>query len=196
MQPEIEAKFLDVDAEALRAALKGYGAELVHPERLMRRRNFDYPDRRLYANGGWVRIRDEGDKVTLSYKQTDEDSLEGTKEVSVVVDDFDKMTDFLLSIGLEQKSYQETRREKWLLDGAEVVIDTWPWIPTFAEVEGQSEVQVRSVADKLALDWDKAMYGGVAPAYGRYYAVDHNEVNAWEIIIFSPVPDWLIAKRK
>jgi len=32
-------------------------------------------------------------------------------------------------------SYQETRREKWMLDDAEVTIDTWPWIPTFIEIE-------------------------------------------------------------
>lgn len=47
METEIEAKFPDIDADALRSALKEKGASLEHPEVSMRRKNYDYPDRRL-----------------------------------------------------------------------------------------------------------------------------------------------------
>lgn len=44
MQTELEAKFIDIDKNIVRQKLKAAGAKLVAPERLMRRRNFDYPD--------------------------------------------------------------------------------------------------------------------------------------------------------
>lgn len=67
MQIEIEAKFLDIDKEKINKLLIDSGAVLVHKECLMRRKNFDYPDARLEKIGGWIRVRDEGDKVTLAY---------------------------------------------------------------------------------------------------------------------------------
>src|SRR3989344_9240385 len=96
METEIEAQFPDIDANALRPMLKEKGEILEHPEVSMRRRNYDYPDRHLEKIGGWIRVRDEGDKITLSYKQLNDRTLHGTKEVNVVVDDFDKTCEKLV----------------------------------------------------------------------------------------------------
>jgi len=68
METEIEAKFLDVDLTELRAKLEKIGATLEHPERPMRRKTYDDKLASLRKIGGWVRLRDEGDKTTLSYK--------------------------------------------------------------------------------------------------------------------------------
>jgi adenylate cyclase class 2 len=92
METEIEVKFPDIDQEALRSSLKEKGAILEYPEVLMRRKTFDYSDRRLNKIGGWIRVRDEGDKITLSYKQLNDRTLHGTKEIDVVVDDFEDMS--------------------------------------------------------------------------------------------------------
>ncbi len=196
METEIEAKFLDVDPDALRKRLHSLKATLVHAERMMRRKVFDYPDERLEKIGGWVRVRDEGDKITLSYKQLNDRTLHGMKEVSVVVDDFEKACSFLLSLGLKQDSYQETRRERWMLDGNEITIDTWPWIPTFVEIEGPDEAAVKGAAGKLGLDWSRAMHGSIETAYQHYYTVTETEIDNWPRITFVPVPDWLNKKRK
>lgn len=196
MEIEIEAKFLNIDRDTLRIALQKNDAVLVHTERLMRRKNFDYTDSRLEKIGGWIRVRDEGDKTTLAYKQLTDRTLEGTKEISVVVDGFDKICDFLLAIGMDNKSYQETKRERWELDGIEVTIDTWPWIPTFVEIEGVSEAKLKGVAEKLGLDWGKAMHGSVETAYQSCYNVSEAEIDSWETITFTPVPEWLEIRRK
>ena len=74
--------------------LKGINAKLIHPERFMIRECFDYPDSSLEKIGGWVRVRDEGDKITMSYKQLNDRTLHGTKEVSVVVDNFNLTCNF------------------------------------------------------------------------------------------------------
>ena len=52
MHTEIEAKFPNIDADALRAKLKEVGAKFEHPETLMRRKVFDFSDKRLYEIGG------------------------------------------------------------------------------------------------------------------------------------------------
>ena len=81
------------------------------------------------------------------------------------------------------------------MGGVEVTIDTWPWIPTFVEIEGASETKLRDAADKLGLDWSKAMHGSVETAYQAYYQVSEDDVNGWESMTFSPVPSWLEARR-
>lgn len=196
MEIEIEAKFLNIDIEALREALRSNGASLIHEERLMRRKNFDHPDARLEKIGGWIRVRDEGDKTTLAYKQLVDRTIEGTKEISVDVSDFEKVCDFLIAIGMNSKAYQETKRERWELDGVEVTIDTWPWIPTFVELEGHSEEKLKEVAVKLELVWSKALHGSVETAYQDCYNVSEEEIDGWELITFIPVPDWLEIRRK
>jgi adenylate cyclase class 2 len=194
MQTEIEAKFVDIDADKLRERLQVLGATLVYPERLMRRKNFDYPD--IEKIHGWVRVRDEGDKVTLSYKQVNDHGLHGTKEISVVVNDFEKTCAIMETIGMNTKSYQETKREKWMLGEVEVTIDTWPWIPTFAEIEGPTEESVKAAAAQLGQDWSRAMHGSVEPVYTLHYDVPAAEVTRWASITFTPVPNWLLAKKK
>ncbi|MFZ5391605.1 MAG: class IV adenylate cyclase [Patescibacteria group bacterium] len=196
MKVEIEAKFLDIDVEKIRENLKKIGAVQKNPERLMKRKNFDFSDFRLEKNGGWVRVRDEGDKITLSYKQLNERSLHGTKEVVVEIDNFDNACLFLQAIGLKNYSYQETKRESWDFDGTEIEIDTWPWVPSFVEIEGKSEEDVRLVTTKLGLDWQKALFGSVEIVYQSYYNVTEEEVDSWEEMRLGPVPEWLEGKRK
>ena len=54
MKNEIEAQFLDINKDELRAKLKEMGAKLVKPEVLMRRVVFDL------GPNMFARVRDEG----------------------------------------------------------------------------------------------------------------------------------------
>lgn len=196
METEIEAKFLDIEPESLRKKLVSMGAKQKHPEILMKRKVFDHPDLRLEKIGGWVRVRDEGEKITFSYKQLNDRTLHGTKEVTVIVSDFERTCQILETIGLVARSYQETRRETWLLGTSEVTIDTWPWIPTFVEIESPDETELRGVAERLGFHWQDAMHGSVETAYQKYFNVTEEEIDHWQSITFVPMPDWLAGKRK
>ena len=195
MQTEIEAKFLNIDHDEIRAKLKDLGAKCVHSVRLMRRRNFDFPDGRLEKIAGWVRLRDEGDRLTMSYKQLNDRTLHGTKEVSLTVDNLEQAEAFLRALGLVESSYQETKRESWQLDGVSIELDEWPWIPTFIEIEADNEVLLRSVAEKLSLDFKDAVHGSVENAYQDVFDVTEAEVDHMDRIVFGPVPEWLEKRR-
>jgi adenylate cyclase, class 2 len=195
MQTEIEAKWLDIDKVAFRKILIDAGATLIVPERLMVRQVYDFPDRRLESVGGWVRVRNEDDKITMSYKQLNDRTVRGTKEVTVVVNDFDVACNFLESIGLEMKSIQETKRESWKLGNSEIELDTWPWIPNFVEIETINEAALKRTANLLGLDYSKALHGSVETAYQAVYDVTEEEINNWKEIRFINVPSWLSSKK-
>ena len=154
MKTEIEVKFLDVDFDLLREKLKQLGATCEMPMRLMRRAIIQPPE--LHARHAFVRVRDEGDKVTLTYKQVDEDSLTGAKEIEVTVGNFEDTVALLEEAGLKQKSFQESRRETWHLNGVEIVLDEWPWLKPYIEIEGPTEASVKELAAKLGFDWNDA----------------------------------------
>ena len=142
MNNEIEAQFLDIDKTEIRERLKSIGAKLEKPETLMRRTVFDL------GNHSFARVRDEGDKITVTYKKiTDDNSIRGTKEINLEVDNYKNAIAFLKECGLEIKAEQESKREIWTLDKVELCIDTWPWLPTFLEIEGPGEKSVWKVPD-------------------------------------------------
>lgn len=196
MQTEIEAKFLNIDLDEIREKLKAAGAKLEHPMSLMRRKNFDFNDLSLEKIGGWVRLRDEGDKITLAYKQLNHRGLDGTKEVSVEVSDFDETSLLLEQIGLEQKSYQETKRESWTIQGVQVELDEWPWVKPFIEIEAPNETLLYDIADILGVNRADALHGSVEIVYQQEYDVTDAEVDHWKAITFEAVPVEVESKRK
>lgn len=196
MQTEIEAKWLNIDISSMRKRLLDVGAVLVVKERLMTRKVYDYPDKRLEKIGGWVRVRNEGDKITLSYKQLNDRTVYGTREVTVIVDDFEATCNFLDSIGMISTSFQETKRESWTLGNTEIELDTWPWIPSLVEVEANWEEELKNTAKVLGLEYSKALHGSVETAYQAVYDVSEEEIDSWEEIRFIEVPKWLALKTK
>ena len=198
MQPEIEAKFLDIDHDDLRKRLQAAGATCAHPMRLMRRKNFDFPDQRLrHEKNGWARVRDEGGKITMSYKQLHNRELDGTHEVQLTIDNFDAAVSLLEALGLRAESYQETKRESWKLDDCDIELDHWPWTKPYVEIEGPDERTLRSVASKLGLDWAKVCHGSVEIVYRAEYDVTDADINTIAVITFElPTPEWLEKKRR
>jgi len=167
MNDEIEVKFVNIDHDAIRNELESIGAVMEQPMRLMKRVTIDSNDMR--SKNAFLRVRDQGDKVTLTYKQFDELSLNGAKEIEITVNDFDETIKLLAAAGLAHGSFQETKRETWRLGSTEIVLDVWPWLNPYIEIEGASEQDVKSVAVRLNLDWSKAVFGDVMEAYRVQY---------------------------
>jgi adenylate cyclase class 2 len=163
----------------------------------MKRKNYDFADGRLNKVGGWVRLRDEGGKVTLAYKQLNDRTLHGTHEVCVVVDSFEATDALLAAIGLTAKSHQETRRESWRLDSFEIELDEWPWVKPYIEMEGPDEASLKDLTSKLGLDWANVKHGSVEVVYQGEYDVTDDDVNTIPRIMFEdPVPAVLAQKQR
>jgi adenylate cyclase class 2 len=167
MQSEIEVKFLNVNFDEVRANLTALGAECEQPMRLMRRVTIENPE--LVSKDAFVRVRDEGDKVTMTYKQFSELSVDGAKEVEITVSDFEKTVAFLNAVGLPHQSFQESKRETWRKGSTEIVLDEWPWLKPYIEIEGESEADLKEIALQLGFSWDIAVFGDVMAAYRAEY---------------------------
>ncbi|HSW81337.1 MAG TPA: class IV adenylate cyclase [Candidatus Saccharimonas sp.] len=200
MQTEIEVKFLSIDHQAMRKKLQAAGGTCQVPMRLMRRTILDFPDLRLEkTNDGYVRVRDEGDRATLTYKQFGvELSINSAKEIETTVGDYATTIELLKAIGLEVKSEQETKRETWHLDDCEVVLDEWPWLKPYIEIEGESETALKAAAKKLGLNWADAVTGSVTVAYRAEYDIPR-EISVAKnprMAFDEPVPDWMQKLRR
>lgn len=192
MKTEYEAKFLSVNIDDVRQKLKEQGAVLEKPMRLMRRVTIDTAD--MKKKDAFLRVRDEGDKVTITYKQFDSLSVDGAKEHEVVVSDFDEAVALLAASGLSHGSFQESKRETWQFEGAEVVIDEWPWLDTYIEIEAGNEQEVKRLSEKLGFSWNEAVFGDVMVAYRAQYPhlTEKDTVgNIAEVKFGDPLPDLL-----
>ncbi len=175
MDIEYEATFENVNKEDIRKKLRKLKAKLVKPECLHKRVVFDLPKgHEIY--GGWLRVRDEGDKITLSFKVIDGDKIENKKETCLIVNNFNDAVNILQGIGCQRKGYQENKRELWELDGVEVCIDEWPFLEPYVEIEGKSEKEVIDVSKKLGFDYQKALFCSVDTIYNRKYNVPEEVV--------------------
>lgn len=176
MDIEYEATFPNVDKNEIREKLKQVGATLVRAEFLQKRVVFNLP-KGHEINGGWLRVRDEGDKITMSLKVIDGDKIEDQKETYLEVSNFDQGVSLLEMIGCERKSFQESKREVWELDGVEVVIDEWPYLEPYVEVEGSSEEYVKKVSERLGFDYSTALFCSVDTLYAKQYGIPEDLVN-------------------
>jgi len=176
MNIEYEATFENIDKDEYRQKLKDIGAELIYSEFLQTRIAFFLP-KSNEIEGGWIRIRKEKDKNTMSIKIIEGPNIQDQKESCLEIDDFDEAKRFLELIGCEQKAYQETKRELWKLDNVEITIDEWPFLEPFIEIEGSSEKEVKAVSEKLGFDYDKAVFGSVAQLYSKKYKVSLEGIN-------------------
>jgi adenylate cyclase, class 2 len=178
MQIEYEATFLNIDKDEIREKLKSVGATLVKPEVLMKRNNFNLPEGH-YKKGAWIRVRDEGDKITMSLKVVNDGgigNIDDQKEICLKVDSFKNSVDFLKALGCKEKAYQESKREIWKINETEICIDEWPFLEPFVEVEGPNEKEVKEVSEKLGFDYSQALFCTVSLPYSKKYNISEKRI--------------------
>jgi adenylate cyclase class 2 len=176
MDIEYEAKFTQINKDDFRKKLKSVGAKLIKPECLYKRAVFFLPKGHEIL-GSWVRVRDEGDKITMSLKTTTNGNIELQKEILLIVDNYDLARQFLEKIGCVEKAYQETKREIWQLNGVEITIDQWPYLESYVEIEGKNEEVVKQTAEILGFDYSQAIFGAVDQLISKKYGIPENVIN-------------------
>jgi adenylate cyclase class 2 len=173
MKTEYEVRFLDIDETAFVEKLKSAGAVFIADWFQIRNIYNMIPHRHNH----WIRLRTNGESTTLAVKEIHGDTVDGTQELEVTVSSFDDTAAILAKMGYLPRGRQESRRKRWILDNVEIDIDTWPLIPTYVELEAENESDIKRVAKKLGLDYEKACTMGVLDMAHKIYHLTDDQLN-------------------
>ena len=172
MNTEYEIRVLEVDVEEIVAKLEKLGAQKVGDWE-QKRYVYDFNPKR---ENQWIRLRTNGKKTTLTYKNVEKDTVDGTKELEIEVDDLEKTNEMLEVLGYKSKGYQENKRIRYMLNDVEIDIDTWPKIPTYMEIEGKDEKEVNETLKLLDVPEDKVTALNCEDIYKKVYNIDIDKI--------------------
>lgn len=188
MQTEFEVKFF-VEIDKVQQKLEYLHAQKIRSRDLMRRYVFDVPG---MAHNSWLRVRDEGEYVTLTLKTFDSNKgIDSVKELEVKVSDFDTTITMLETLGYTKSLYVENYREVWQLKDCQVTIDEWPGLKPIVELEGASKESVEVVVALLGFDMNIGMFGPNRLIYQHIYGVSFEQFKATKELTFQCFPEWM-----
>ncbi len=138
--------------------------------------------------GAWIRLRDEGDRVTLTFKQrVGIKTHDGTvndktmEEVEVEISDLAKTAEILSKIGLKEKHYVENKRIRYQLGNIEFDIDYFPKLEPYLEIEASSWPEIDKAIKLLGLNpKDKKIFSTY-----QIYRLKGIDVNDYKEITFK-----------
>jgi len=177
MHTEYEVRILEINKEEIIKKLESLGATKLGD---WDQKRYVY-DLNPKHEGKWIRLRTNGETTTLTYKFVEKDTIDGTKEIEIIVDDFKKTDELLNAIGFYHRGYQENKRIRYQLDGVEIDIDTWPMIPTYLELEANFEEEINNMIKKLGLEHAKITTLSPQDIYLEVYEID---ITKMEVIKF------------
>lgn len=172
MHTEYEVRVLEIDKEKMIKKLEKLGAQKVA--------DYDYR-RRIYnfnpaVDHKWIRLRTDGNKTTLTVKKLETLEIDGTKEIEISVSDFDETNQMLNELGYTSHTYQENKRTRYILNDVELDIDSWPYIPTYLEIEGKNEQAVKDMIKLLECDESKVTSIDVQGVFRKFYNIEISNV--------------------
>lgn len=173
-QMEFEVKVLDIDVDQVRETLTNIGATMVHGPIKYTRVVYHFPSNQIR---GYVRIRDENGTITMTIKTYS--NAKFPEEYELKIDgSFEKAVQFLNALGLKQKAFHETCREKWVHPIThEIVIDWIPGIRPYIEIDCHTENNLNNMIELLNIDKSKIRYGAYDKTYNEYYGIDLQVIN-------------------
>ncbi len=154
---EIECRFLEIDKEGLIKRLLELGANDLG-EKMLEEVIINDKEGHWTTDGKFIRIRTDGEKSSVSYKEHITHSIDGSTEIEIEINDPQKAEMIFEKVGLVPFRRQQKLRHSFVLDGVTFDIDTWPKIPTYVELEGESEQVLRDMAHKIGYDWNYAVF--------------------------------------
>ena len=171
MHREIEVKFLEIDKEALKTTLRELGAIDAGEDLLDETIWYDKEMKWRDVEHKFVRMRVRKDSASLSFKKRHSHDIGGVEEIEFKTHDIEMARLFLERLDLIPFRHQQKLRHTFSLDGVTVDIDTWPQIPTYVELEGESEEDLRSVAAKIGFSWSNARLESARQIIEKVYGI-------------------------
>ena len=162
---ELEVKILDINEWDIKRKLSELGAKKLGGSNF-RRYVYDFSPVDMNK---WIRLRTDGNKSSLTIKEILSDDIDGTKESEIEVSSFDTTHNMLEELWYQHKSYQENKRESYILDDVNIEIDSWPMIPTYLEIEWNSEKSILDIVIKLWYNINDVTSINTKKVYSHYW---------------------------
>lgn len=127
----------------------------------------------------WIRLRktiekkenkEIKEKTTLTIKHILKDNksnIQQMKETEIEVSSFEETNELLEKLGFSYRSYQEKRREKYILNEHEIDIDTWPKLLPYIEIEGKDKNDIEEILSILGYSFKDAISCTVDEIYKK-----------------------------
>ena len=100
----------------------------------------------------WIRLRQTNNKTTIAVKHIlapNDTCIQQMLETELEVSNMQEANSLLEALGFYHRGDEEKERISYVLFDHEIDIDTWPGIPTYFEVEGKSEEDLKDFLSKL-----------------------------------------------
>lgn len=152
MNTEIEVRILDIDKDDLISKLEENNADFIG-DWLQVRYVYDFKPVDPHK---WIRLRTNGITNTLTIKEVHDKTEHGTKELEIEVSSVEDTDKILEKLGYKKRSIQENKRVRYILNGVEIDIDSWPGLNTYAEFESDSLDKIKEVISLLGFDYNDA----------------------------------------
>jgi predicted adenylyl cyclase CyaB len=146
MPLEYEYQFFNYDKSTIIKSIKKIGFK-NKGQFIFRIMLFSHP---LNTPGSYIRIRDEGYRITLTYKTKDPKS-NFENEDEVLIDNFDNGVKILFGLGCKKKFYYEKIREIWSVNDNEIIFDINPGAPERMEIETSNKKDLDALTKHLQL---------------------------------------------
>jgi adenylate cyclase class 2 len=193
---EIELKFPVSDIAALQSRLQALGFLLETPSTFESNTLYDTPDRGLRDSGQVLRLRQYGDRWTVTHKRHPDSENSGATEAAhykvrieteTTVADGPALAEIFARMGYSPMFRYEKYRTEWSQGAFHLVIDETP-IGTFAELEGS----IAWIDETLAkLDIDPATC--LTESYGRLFLAWKAQTGSpVENLTFSEIPSFAV----
>ena len=86
-------------------------------------------------------------------------------------------------LGYKHRAYQENKRIRYILEGVDIDIDSWPLIPTYVGFESDSENKINNLLTKLEIDKSKITALNCEDIYKNVYNIDIDEITELKLNI-------------
>ena len=151
---EVELKFLNIDVKNIKEKLKEINAKIIYDETIesfpFLADGFDWRD----SNKKFLRIRKINDNnIIMTYKSPAKKSnMTSKEEIEIKVDNYDNAILLLEKLWFKKWKKFTKHRTHYEFWNIHFELDTVNNIPTYLEIETQSENAMLDICNKLKLD--------------------------------------------
>tara|TARA_B100001093_G_scaffold326540_1_gene311540 strand:- start:226 stop:861 length:636 start_codon:yes stop_codon:yes gene_type:complete len=164
---EYEIRIYNIDEEEIKDIILKNGGKLIQEKKIMPFIVFNHPKNK---KDYYIRIRDEGYKITMTTKTKLRSKYVVEREIKI--DSLDEGCAILEMLGCKIKYKIEKIREIYSLGNSkEIVFDSYAGLPTYMEIECENEEMLKQVAELLGYELKDNDKRGIKDLYYELYGI-------------------------